>query len=295
MDSTLSAVMELEHGPTQISMSGAYDREMQEANFEATISEFLLSDFRPTDSTLQRVQMPLSGAASVSITSQGKVTSLDLVFNGAKGQIDMTGVKVKEDSKPEPCDPEQLWACEGEYADPNVQPPPLGIIELDNVLVELSLDPETRRYDLRQLAVTGPQNQLYFVGGVGFVHDEESGELIGINTDVQGTDLALNIPGILADELAIDALELSLDLDLLDASLKLQKLAFDAYGAAGEFVGEAALAVGDGDPFSPALALSGRVRDLPIRKLIRFWPAFTGMGGRDWIRDNVEEGVVNER
>ena len=294
-DVLLSAVMELENGATTISAAGSYDREVGEANFEASISEFLLSDLiaaSDQSSWIDRIQVPLRSSASLTLDSAGKILALDLVLAGGAGVIELDGVKVKEDSAPEICPQDQLWACEGEYRDPNVQPPPLQSVVIDSTTVEISLDPQSRRYELRQASVAGPGNNVNLIGGLGFLYESEDGPLNGLNFDLRAEDTVLNLPGLLAEELAVDELDISGSVDTERQAFALSNLSFSAYGSEASFQGNIESGLAASGEFSPGIRLEGFAENLQVRDLIKFWPSFIGMGGRDWIDANMDAGVV---
>jgi len=294
-DVLLSAVVELENGASTISAAGSYDREVGEANFEASISEFLPSDLvKGSDSQgwIDRVQVPLSSSASLILDSEGKVLALDLIVSGAAGVIELDGVKVKKDSEPEVCPPDQMWACEGEYRDPNVQPPPLQSVVIDDITLEVSLDPQSQRYELRQLSMTGPGNNLSIVGGLGFLYESEGGSATGLNFDLRADDTVLNLPGILAEELVVEELEVSGSVDTEKQAFALSNMSFSAYGASASFQGGIESGLAESGELSPGIRLEGSAENLPVRDMIKFWPTFVGMGGRDWINDNMDQGLI---
>lgn len=294
-DVMLSAVVELENGASTISAAGSYDRRAGEANFEASISEFLPSDLvtaSDEDGWVDRLQVPLSSSASLILDSEGKVLALDVTVSGNSGLIDLDGVKIKKDSEPEVCPPDQLWACEGEYRDPNVQPPPLESVIIDGFTVEVSLDPESQRYELRQLSIAGPGNNVSIVGGLGFIQTSEAAAATGINFDLRAEDTVLNLPGLLAEELVVDVLEVSGSVDTERQAFELNNMSFSAYGADASFQGAIESGLADSGELSPGIKLTGSAENLPVRDMIKFWPTFIGMGGRDWIDANMDQGLI---
>src|SRR5262249_52475517 len=62
----------------------------------------------------------------------------------------------------------------------------------------------------------------------------------------------------------------------------------DGPGLAGELTGRVVLA----DNVSPEIDITGKIAELSVRDLVRYWPLKVGEGARGWIAANMPQGSV---
>ena len=106
--------------------------------------------------------------------------------------------------------------------------------------------------------------------------------------EITAEDVKLSFPGFLRQDLTLSKFSLKADYDQARRRLAFERASIDAAAIAAEASGAVTFA----DGAAPALTLSGTLQPITVSDLLQHWPIGVGVGAEEWIRSQVDGGMV---
>jgi hypothetical protein len=221
------------------------------------LSPAKISDKIYAFSKLARVDVPLSGSVSMTITDLGRVTNAVGEFQAAAGVVDL---------------PDYL----------------AGRINVDEGSLRAEYDPASG-------SVSIVDSQL-FIGSsharmTGKLSPERSadGRLTAIDIQLEASNAAIDAQGSIRNPVAIDRVVFDGKALIDQAQLDIN----DLQVLSGKAVVRLKGAIAGGEE-SPAIMIGGRVQRLPAALLKQLWPPIVAEKTRTFVNENVKEGFITE-
>lgn len=244
-----------EHGPWSVSgvVRGEHNgtREAQLHVTRAPVSDLLL--FGGMSHSLVTTRMPLSGEVSLAVDGEGHLRALDASLNGDAAII---------------------------YIDDPDQPP----IDVDDVGLRLSWNPETRAFDVPSASLTAGETRINLTGRL----SAGEGPDVPWQLDVAGKAAVIERLTGAEEPLTIDDIAAEIvggeagGVIVRRLSVTGQHFAVVLSGSAGT----------PDDRGGVRVSLTSTESD--ARALLRLWPAFVASGVRRYLIDNMRAGTVHE-
>ena len=140
---------------------------------------------------------------------------------------------------------------------------------------------------LSQASLNAQEGIVRLKGGADFHYD--GGKLTGVSGGLSSTRIALNMPGIFAQPVSFQALQIEGSYLLPTRTLTIARASLTAPAFALSASGDIALGA---DGQSPGIAVTGKLAPLPVRTLLRYWPLPVAEGSRNWIDANIFAGSL---
>ena len=292
----LEAKIDVLGTPVSIWLDAKHDLTTGTTAFDVEFSDVALGSFARkfgASTIFERLTSPVSGTMSLKFSPYGTLTVGQLVILASSGEIDLNGLVLHgEDELPSESDPD--WALDGPYRDQEMMSLALQSVRIDGAILEASWNPVSRRVLIDQFAIYGPENRIAFIGGIKADMQEDQPYVPAyISLDMKADDSRFFVAGILEDKLHIDDLSFSLTFDVLNRQLIVEEVSIAAYGGLAQVSGLIVEGFAENGVLAPNIKLRGKLRDMPVAAIVKFWPIFVGSGGRDWIAANVTNGVVS--
>ncbi len=134
--------------------------------------------------------------------------------------------------------------------------------------------------------ISGPNGNADASGVVDFVWGEAG--LVSLAVDLAAENVLLDEPDLFADPFALDSLIVSAAFDAATREVAVEQLRLAGNGLDAEFEGTTAFPEG----MTPAISVTGTIAKLSVADALRVWPLIVGRGARNWIADNVSEGMM---
>ena len=113
--------------------------------------------------------------------------------------------------------------------------------------------------------------------------------LASVSAKIASTRIALNMPGIFAQPVGFQSLQLAGDYQLASRTFTIAQASLTA--PAFSLSTKGSITLGNGVQ-APGLVLSGRLAPLPVKTLLHYWPLPVVAGAREWIADNIFAGTL---
>ncbi len=140
---------------------------------------------------------------------------------------------------------------------------------------------------LNQASLESRQGIVRLRGGADFHYDQ--GGLTRINWGLSSVRIALNMPGIFAQTVGFQSLQLNGDYQISSRTFDITRASLTAPGF--DLSTNGAITLGE-DGQAPGIAISGNLAALPVKTLLRYWPLPVAEGARSWIDANIFAGTL---
>ena len=124
-------------------------------------------------------------------------------------------------------------------------------------------------------------------GGADFHYDKD--KLASISGTLNSTRITLDMPGIFAQAVGFQALQLEGDYQLASRTATITRASLTAPGFALSASGSVTL--GETGQ-APGIAVTGKLAPLPVKTLLHYWPLPVAEGSRAWIDANIFAGSL---
>lgn len=162
-----------------------------------------------------------------------------------------------------------------------------GKIQIRRLRVRGVYDGAKHHLALDQASIESRQGVVRLRGGANFYYHQDA--LSHVSWGLNSTRIALNMPGVFADTIGFQSLQLDGDyrvssrtFDITRASLTASDFDLSANGSV--TLGERGQA--------PGIDISGELAALPVRTLLHYWPLPVVKGARAWIDANIFAGTM---
>jgi hypothetical protein len=162
-----------------------------------------------------------------------------------------------------------------------------GILHVRQMHLNGIYDGDKNHLALDQASIDTKEGIVRLKGGADFRYD--GGKLAGIGAAITSTRIALDMPGIFAQPVGFQSLQLSGDYQVASRSFVIKHANLTAPAFALSVGG--AITLGE-EGQAPGLALTGKLVPLPVRTLLHYWPLPVAEGARDWIAANIFAGSL---
>jgi hypothetical protein len=180
----------------------------------------------------------------------------------------------------------RLDAGEGTLTVPKLDAAP---IKLDEAHAQIKLDSVAQHLELSSLSYRIGQNRGTFSGSA----DYQVAGYFDVTTsklDLVGTDISVAVPDFFEDVATLDRVVVKGELDFENLAVQFDELAL--IQDAGSFTIKGSVANAPGQ--SPALDLTGVINQYDLPNLVAVWPIPLATGARDWVSDNLKQGVLSK-
>ena len=140
---------------------------------------------------------------------------------------------------------------------------------------------------LGQASIDAREGLARFKGGADFHYDKDV--LTGVSAGIASSRLALNMPGIFADPVSFQSLQLDGGYQIASRTFTITRANLTAPAFALSVNGSITLGTGDQ---APGIVVTGKMAPLPVRALLRYWPLPVAEGARSWIAANIFAGSM---
>jgi hypothetical protein len=249
--------------PWRITASGAYDGATGAAELITDFTEVrpaAIAATMPALRALRQVDVPVSGAAAISIGAGGAVRAAELSLKMGDGSFGVPGF--------------------------TEVPIPMVEGELEGVYV-----PATNELNITRLRYTGADNSAEYTGTFRVISPTGSPwDINELHFDVVGEDVVINVPGYSERSATFDRLALKgalvagstrrMTLDLIEMTAADMRITLTGY--IGDVAG------------SPEVDLEGTLDGIPVDELLTYWPLGVASGARSWIDRNMRGGLIHD-
>ena len=162
-----------------------------------------------------------------------------------------------------------------------------GILHVRQLHLNGAYDGDRNHLALDQASIDTREGIVRLKGGADFRYD--GGKLANVSTSIASTRIALNMPGIFAQPVGFQSLQLSGDYQVASRSFDIKHASLTAPSFA--LAVDGAITLGEKGE-APGLALTGKLAPLPVRTLLHYWPLPVAAGAREWIAANIFAGTL---
>ena len=121
-----------------------------------------------------------------------------------------------------------------------------------------------------------------------FALTRKDGAVSAAAGEIAAEGVKLSFPGFLRQDLTLSKFSLKADYDQMSRRLSFERATVDAAAIAAEASGAVTFA----DGAAPALTLSGTLQPITVSDLLLHWPLGVGVGAEEWIRSQVQGGMM---
>jgi len=175
-------------------------------------------------------------------------------------------------------------AARGEFAVPGDKS---GRVRVNSMRAVGRYDGNSGRLLIEDGAIDSDKIRGHLQGRVDFVSDD-AGALARVSADVRMDRLALTLPGIFAEPVLFQLVDLRGAWAPATREITIDHLGVDGASLSLQASGKVTLAQG----LSPALEVKGTLAPINPRELVRYWPLVAARGAREWAADNMFAGTV---
>lgn len=257
----------------------------------------------------ERINLPFEVSGQTAFDKNGGVVNAEFNAQIIDGYIDLEGLTLANNPEPDPNNP--LDALQ-----PQRELPMLEKIGVQTGRLTLNYDAETQTVDIDRLYLSADENQLNWSGKIDLNPqnninpeslDEPSKEktwgIPNFAFELDGLETRIKIAGIFPELTVIEQIKLAGKLDENGKTLSVDNLNILIDGGELKFSGSidnlllAGQPAGNPSPGSDQIQAPGITADATLEKIkiatvIKLWPAFVGLGARDWIDNYVTKGHV---
>ena len=140
---------------------------------------------------------------------------------------------------------------------------------------------------LNQASFDTKEGILKLKGGADFHYD--GGKLASISGGINSSHIALDMPGIFAQPVGFQSLQLEGDYQLASRTIAIARASLTA--PAFDLSVNGTITLGENGQ-APGLAVNGKLAPLPVRTLLHYWPLPVVEGSRVWIDANIFAGSL---
>ncbi len=162
-----------------------------------------------------------------------------------------------------------------------------GVLHARQLHINGNYDGVKNHLALNQASFDTREGIMRFKGGADFHYDQQG--LSSISAGLSSSRIALNMPGIFADAVGFQSLQLDGDYQVASRTLNVAHANLIAPAFALSANGSITLGA---DGQAPGLDLTGRLAPLPVRTLLHYWPLPAVAGAREWIAANIFAGSL---
>lgn len=162
-----------------------------------------------------------------------------------------------------------------------------GVLHVRQMHLNGLYDGDKNHLALDQASIDTKEGIVRLKGGADFRYD--GGKLASIGASIASTRIALGMPGIFAQPVGFQSLQLSGDYQVASRSFDIKHASLTAPAFALSVDGTITLGE-EGE--APGLALTGKLMPLPVKTLLHYWPLPVAEGAREWIAANIFSGSL---
>ena len=140
---------------------------------------------------------------------------------------------------------------------------------------------------LNQASLDAREGIVRIGGGADFHYDKDG--LASISAKLSSSRIALNVPGVFAEAVGFQSLQLDGDYELGSHTFDIARASLTAPAFALSAKGSIILGT---DGQSPGIAVTGKLAPLPVHTLLHYWPLPVAAGARAWIAANIFAGSL---
>jgi hypothetical protein len=160
-----------------------------------------------------------------------------------------------------------------------------GTLHVRRVHLKGAYDGVKNHLSLDQAAFDTREGIVRLKGGADFHYDGTA--LASVSGTIASTRIALDMPGIFAQPVGFQSLQLAGDYQLASRTIRIAQASLT--GPAFALSAGGSITLGS-EGQAPGLALSGRLAPLPVKTLLHYWPLPVVPGAREWIAENIFAG-----
>ena len=162
-----------------------------------------------------------------------------------------------------------------------------GILHVRQMHLNGLYDGSKNHLALDQASIDTREGIVRLKGGADFHYDGDT--LATVSATIASTRIALDMPGIFAQPVGFQSLQLSGDYQVASRSFDIKRANLTAPAFALSVNGS--ITLGE-EGQAPGLALTGKLVPLPVRTLLHYWPLPVAPGAREWIAANIFAGSL---
>ncbi|MBS0279515.1 MAG: AsmA-like C-terminal domain-containing protein [Proteobacteria bacterium] len=209
----------------------------------------------PMFKPLKDIALSVNLATSFAVAPGARITTADFDMTAA-GELPLTGLKG-------------------------------GVLHVRQMHLNGLYDGDKNHLALDQASIDTKEGIVRLKGGADFRYD--GGKLASIGATIASTRIALGMPGIFAQPVGFQSLQLSGDYQVASRSFDIKHASLTAPAFALSVDGTITLGE-EGE--APGLALTGKLMPLPVKTLLHYWPLPVAEGAREWIAANIFSGSL---
>jgi hypothetical protein len=256
---SVSAPVKLGKGATwKFRASGRYTNGSDDIALEASFDPVRLRMLAENGTGLQAlrgVDIPVQGNAACSMKISGTLGRCQLWLNAGTGELKLPALKKEP-------------------------------IHLREAALTVQMDFAQGRYAIEELTWQGNTIRGE-ISGDGAFQFSGDGDIRKLTADWTARNISIDVPNLFDGGLALEMAKFKGAYDASTKSLTIEQI----LARKGPFELNLSGAMQD-NPVSTGVTLVGSAKDLSIADLKKLWPAGAVVGARDWIFENIHEGVI---
>lgn len=205
---------------------------------------------------VREVDVPVEGRAHLAVNTAGQIASADLHLKAGAGYLSVPGFF---DEK----------------------------INVDSAVVAGVFNPDTGALELRRLDYRADRNRAAFKGAAQLDFEPGTFRLTSVGLDLAGRDVRVNVPNVSGSTAEFDSVTFRGKMDADSRRLNVDMFQLTSGTATIFMHGDYAWADG-----RPAVRLKGGFTNLRLWQLLMLWPKNAGEGAREWVTENMREGIL---
>lgn len=206
---------------------------------------------------LNGINIPVKGNASCDLSMSGQLGQCKLHLNAGAGTLKLPALKKEP-------------------------------LEFKHADLTVNVDFPNKRYAIETAKWQGKTIRGQ-IGGEGVFEFAPDGALANLTADWTAKDVSVDAPNVFDGSLALETANLRANFNAASGRLTIEEI----LAKRGDFVLTLAGELQD-NPVSMGVVLNGGFKQLTVSELKRLWPSGAAPGARDWISENVHEGLVRE-
>ncbi len=149
-------------------------------------------------------------------------------------------------------------------------------------------DGVTKHLSLNEAHLDAKQADIRFKGGADMVY--ANGELESVSADIATTRAVLNLAGMLPQPVTLQSAVFKAVYHAAENTFDIARAAVAAPQFNLELKGQVQLNAKPGQ--APGLNVTGSIAQLPVLRLLQYWPLQVAPGAREWIAEDIFAGVM---
>ena len=162
-----------------------------------------------------------------------------------------------------------------------------GVLHVRQLHLNGTYDGLKNHLALNQVSFDTREGILRLKAAADFHYDQD--KLASISAALNSSRIALNMPGIFAQAVGFQSLQLQGAYDLTSRTATITRASLNAPSFALSASGTVTL---DENGAAPGIAVTGKLAPLPVKTLLHYWPLPVAEGARAWIDANIFAGSL---